>query len=60
MDMSLPEVSDKRTLRSIWEVVLDEIYDSSLDTAELGRAIRDGAHCELGMLIIKLYDKVPK
>jgi len=61
MDMSLPEVSDTNQLLGVLEDVLEEIYDSSRAIrTKIGRAIRDGDPCELGMLILKLYDEVPR
>ena len=60
MDMTIPKVDDKRQMRILWEDVLEEIYDSSLDTADLGRAIRDGDCLKLGLMILKISDKVSK
>lgn len=60
LDMTLPEVDDKRSLRWLWEDVVQEIYDSALDTADLGRAIRNGDQLEIGRLIMRVHDKVKK
>ena len=60
MDMTIPKVDDKRQMRILWEDVLDQIYDSSLDTADLGRAIRYGHSLQLGLMILKISDKVSK